>query len=164
MTAFGRRVVVAEAQRLDGWSPPPAPVEADSESGPRMMPFHVAETAFRWLMHAFPARFRRTHGLALFELFRDEAREAYAARGSLGLASCSLAGALDTITSAPGAWRDRRPNATHAPPADRARPGSRSPCCGLAGDVRIAARQLRKAPGFTAVAIADARPSASAPT
>ena len=39
-----------------------------------MMTVHVAETLFRWLMRAYPARFRRAHGLALFELFRDEAR------------------------------------------------------------------------------------------
>jgi hypothetical protein len=30
------------------------------------------------MMRAYPARFRRTHGLALFELFRDESRAAKA--------------------------------------------------------------------------------------
>jgi len=39
-----------------------------------------AETAFRWLMLAYPPRFRRAHGLALFELFRDDARDAYVRR------------------------------------------------------------------------------------
>ena len=49
------------------------------------MTVHFAETWFRWLMRAYPARFRRTHGLALFELFRDEARDAHDARGTIGL-------------------------------------------------------------------------------
>jgi len=49
------------------------------------MTVHSAETLFRWLMRAYPARFRRTHGLALFELFRDEAREVHDTRGTMGL-------------------------------------------------------------------------------
>jgi hypothetical protein len=48
-----------------------------------MMTVHFAETWFRWLMRAYPARFRRAHGLALFELFRDEARDAHDALGTI---------------------------------------------------------------------------------
>ena len=56
-------------------------IEAGRDSPP---PVRLAETTFRWLMRAYPARFRRSHGLAMFELFRDEAREAYAAGGASG--------------------------------------------------------------------------------
>ena len=43
-----------------------------------MTPTRAAETAFRWLMLAYPPEFRRAHGLALFELFRDDLRAAAA--------------------------------------------------------------------------------------
>ncbi len=55
-----------------------------------MNPVRAAENGFRWLMRVYPARFRRSHGLALFELFRDEARAAHAARGVRGLAAVFL--------------------------------------------------------------------------
>jgi predicted permease len=113
---------------------------------------HVAETAFRWLMLAYPARFRRAHGLALFELFRDDAREAYVSRGARGLAAVITRAALDTLTSAPGAWLEATSPTSPDRPSNRARLSS--PFTGFLGDTRMAARQLRKAPGFTAVAIA----------
>ena len=118
-----------------------------------MRPVHVAETAFRWLMHAYPERFRRSHGLALFELFRDDAREAYRARGLTGLGVVMLRALLDTVVSAPGAWRDRRRSRSHAPSIGPGRWQPLAMLAGLAGDARVAARQLRKAPGFAAVSI-----------
>ena len=68
------------------------------------MTVHFAETWFRWLMRAYPARFRRTHGLALFELFRDEARDAHDARGTIGLVLLLGRATADTLKAAPGAW------------------------------------------------------------
>ena len=110
-----------------------------------------AETAFRWMMRAYPARFRRTHGLALFELFRDESRAAQARGGALALGLLVARTAFDTLASAPAAWRD----------AARGRAGARRRSrraaiefAGLAHDARIAVRRLAAAPGFTAVAVA----------
>ena len=68
------------------------------------MTVHFAETWFRWLMRAYPARFRRMHGLALFELFRDEARDAHDAHGTLGLVWLLARTTADTLKAAPGAW------------------------------------------------------------
>jgi predicted permease len=125
----------------------------------------AAETAFRWLMWAYPARFRRHHGLALFELFRDDARSAYAGRGVRGLAALIVRAAVDTVASAPGAWFDRpKPtdatSSTHltdltepTQPVRPIRPFGVRPLSGVVGDVRLAVRQLSHTPGFTAVAI-----------
>jgi hypothetical protein len=122
------------------------------------MSVHFAETIFRWLMRAYPARFSRTHGLALFELFRDEAREAHAARGALGLIVLLALTVAETATNAPGAWLDRGPTSARddisaRPPSrtDRRRFGGtgrrRRPAVDLSGwaqDVRLAARHLRR--------------------
>jgi predicted permease len=125
-------------------------------------------------MWAYPAPFRRAHGLALFELFRDDARTAYKDRGTIGLGAVIARAALDTLASAPGAWLERTRGADRSRPANQrgrhttsdadptaasqptrsTRPARRwHPLAGLLGDVRSAARHLRKAPGFTAVAI-----------
>jgi predicted permease len=111
-------------------------------------PVRAAENGFRWLMRVYPARFRRSHGLALFELFRDEARAAHAARGVRGLAAVFMRAAVDTVVAAPGAWLD-------APPRFRLRSlfSLFSVFPGCLHDVRVAARQLAKAPGFTAIAV-----------
>lgn len=118
-----------------------------------MTPLRIAETAFRWLMHAYPARFRRSHGLALFELFRDDARDAFRARGTAGLILVLFRAAIDTAASAPGAWCDGRRSPGYAASRPRRHRQPVAWLAGLATDVRIAGRQLRKAPGFAAVSI-----------
>ena len=75
-----------------------------------MTPARAAETAFRWLMRAYPPEFRRAHGLALFELFRDDLRAAAAERGVSGVAAVTGRAAIDTVRAAPGAWIGRRLN------------------------------------------------------
>src|SRR2546426_2394005 len=112
------------------------------------MTVHFAETVFRWLMRAYPARFRRTHGLALFELFRDDARGAHHARGTIGLLTVLAKATADTLRAAPGEWFERGPTKPTRPtrPTWPARPTL--DLSGCAQDVRIAARHLRKSPGF----------------
>jgi putative ABC transport system permease protein len=102
-----------------------------------------SETCFRWLMRAYPSQFRRTHGLALFELFRDEARAAQSKGGVLALAGLVGMAAWDTARSAPGTWlRHRRSEAS------RWRPN----ITGWGSDARVALRQLGRAPGFVLAA------------
>jgi predicted permease len=113
-----------------------------------------AEAAFRWLLRVYPARFRRAHGLALFELFRDELREADAA-GSRWRALITLANAAaDIAANAPAAWRDalrREPRAESAPNGSGRRA---APWSGLSDDVKLALRRFRRAPALTALAAA----------
>src|SRR5204863_1642551 len=90
------------APRGPGGSRPRA--QAAAGCRPDMTGLRRAETAFRWMMRAYPARFRRTHGLALFELFRDEARETKQQHGSIGLIWLVARTAVDTIVSVPSAW------------------------------------------------------------
>jgi len=109
-----------------------------------MTPARAAETAFRWLMRAYPPEFRRAHGLALFELFRDDLRAAAAERGVSGVAAVTGRAAIDTVRAAPGAWIGRRLN-----------DGGRERWWrGGAQEVRFAARLLARSPVFAAIAIA----------
>src|SRR5205085_8524039 len=99
----------------------------------------VAEAFFRWLMLAYPPRFRRAHGLALFELFRDEAREVGATQGSRGVLALLVRTVADALRAAPAVWFE----STAQPPQHSAVPKL---AFGLWHDVRLAARHLRKAP------------------
>jgi putative ABC transport system permease protein len=102
-----------------------------------------SETCFRWLMRAYPSHFRRTHGLALFELFQDDARAAHAAGGKWALVPLLAGAVCDTVRSAPGAWLRHR-----GPRADR----PRWTMTGWSSDARVAVRQLRQSPGFVLAA------------
>jgi putative ABC transport system permease protein len=117
-----------------------------------MTALRAAETAFRWLMLAYPPRFRRAHGLALFELFRDEARDACGARGWRGVAGALAHAAADTAAAAPATWLDaaRQPETAAA----ARRRGVRLDVAGWRQDVALACRQLGQAPAFTAIAVA----------
>jgi len=117
---------------------------------------------YRFLLFAYPARFRRKFGAAMVADFVDCQRE-YAARGGLlGLSAWRVAG-KDLLMSAPrehvAAWRRivdgwRRDGAAGAPtpPPDR---GSRkrNRLDDLRRDLTFAWRSLLRQPGFTAVAI-----------
>ena len=98
-------------------------------------------------MRLYPARFRRAHGLAMFELFRDEARAAQARSGAKGVFGLLSASALDTARSAPAAWLT---------PSTKSAYGARwtPDISGISGDVRLALRHLRQSPAFTLVAVA----------
>ncbi|MBI3401063.1 MAG: ABC transporter permease [Acidobacteria bacterium] len=111
-----------------------------------MSTLRLAETCFRWLMTAYPPRFRRAHGLALFELFRDDARAAYAdgGRGAVAWLMCRAAG--DTMRAAPSAWLAASPR--------NARPPRRFHVTGWLNDVRASARHLLRAPAFTVLSVA----------
>jgi predicted permease len=119
-----------------------------------MNPGQAAEAAFRWLLRLYPARFRRIHGLALFELFRDELREA-SATGSRWRALIALAhAAADTAANVPAAWRDAlRCERWEKSASDRS--GRRAALLsGLAEDVKLALRRFGRAPTLTALAAA----------
>lgn len=106
-----------------------------------MSAIHRAETAFRWLMLAYPVRFRQTHGLALFELFRDEARQVHQSGGGWALARLVVRAVADTARNAPLMWLDRS--------ADREGVAVAFVLSGVLQDCRVATRQLRRSPGFT---------------
>ena len=101
-----------------------------------------SETGFRWLMRAYPAHFRRQHGLALFELFRDEARARYAARGAVAVAALLMVSAIDIARTAPGVWMSAERKRWTWPPILR----------GWRTDLRAALKQLRRSPGFVMTA------------
>jgi predicted permease len=110
-----------------------------------MTPIQAAETCFRWLMRAYPARFRRTHGLALFELFRDDARSACQRGGGVAVAGVLWRAVFDTLRSAPAVWwaRDRNERGMKwALDVD-----------GWRRDAGVAVRQLRRSPLFVAGAV-----------
>jgi len=108
-----------------------------------MTALRFAERCFRWLMRAYPRQFQRTHGLALFELFRDDARAAHAKRGVWALPWLVGMAAWDTARSAPGAWLEHRAAGA---------PRWRLNLAGWGSDARVAVRQLRRAPGFVLAA------------
>jgi len=132
-----------------------------------MRSVRVAETAFRWLMLAYPPAFRQAHGLALFELFRDDVRDACRRRGRFGVATAFTRACIDTLVNAPAArWLViRRALIARLEPSryrdpEPSRNGGPEPShfaelwLGVGHDVRIAARNLRNAPTVTAIAIA----------
>jgi putative ABC transport system permease protein len=112
-----------------------------------------AETAFRWLMLAYPAAFRRAHGLALFELFRDDVRAADARTGRRGVARALARALVDTLANAPAVWMDRRAPA-HPVAAAHASRGFAALFGGSLDDLRVAGRRLWTSPGYTMLAVA----------
>lgn len=110
-----------------------------------MTAIRFAETCFRWIVHAYPAHFRRQHGLALFELFRDDVRAAAGRGGTPAIARVLIAAAWDTLLAAPATWLQRQRVAQ----PERRRHVQLS---GWGSDVRVALRQLRHFPGFVVVA------------
>jgi len=115
-------------------------------SGPERRAAALAEAVARTLLLLYPGGFRRAAGDELVRDFRLRAAEP-ARRGArlrAGLWLCRAT--LSLLANAPGAWRERSETGTE-------------PLGALGREVRVAARRLVRAPGFTLV-VESASPDA----
>ena len=104
-----------------------------------------SERCFRTLLRLFPAGFRRRFGEEMAELFRDQIR---AARADGGAAAVLLLWLRTLPAVAGAALLERRDALLHARSSR-----SDSMLRNLGGDLRFAARMLRRTPLFTVVAV-----------
>ncbi|MEQ8329881.1 MAG: ABC transporter permease [Longimicrobiales bacterium] len=112
--------------------------------------------AFRMAQRAFPRDFRDRHGREMGEAFERALRRRLGASGPAAAARFGLAAVVDAVRQG---WTERTRS---GPPDGHGRPERGGPSGherggvmrGWATDLRIAARALRRSPGFTAAAVA----------
>jgi len=107
----------------------------------------IARAAFRLALQTFPARFRRAHGDEMCDAFA----RALGARTVAGRVAYTLHACADAVGQG---WRERtRRGVPRGHGAEDTERGGRGPMLvGTMNDIRIAARSLRRAPGFTLAA------------
>lgn len=114
----------------------------------RLPPLNVGERVYRACLHCYPARFRREFAQDLIETFRDERRQAIG--GGMPAAAFWMESLQDVITQG---LAERVAASARALSSRQLAEDSLMfafPKALSLGEIRIAARRLRRAPGFVA--------------